>query len=139
MDTSVFYGDITKFQRIDSPEIKEGVTGYMLCNGGYISRVRVKEVRNLGFTYSILAKDGSYSGRSGYCPNLGQWYLLKDDDLTHSSWVAAVEESVSGSMAVEGLSPSPKGKLITREFLKGNISSVEAIEQIKALYGKGES
>jgi hypothetical protein len=42
-----------------------------------------------------------------------------------------IEKNVEATMNVEGAKPSEEGKKITRDFLKGEISSKEAVESIK--------
>lgn len=42
-----------------------------------------------------------------------------------------IEKNVAASLAVEGAKPSKTGKKITRKFLKGEITSKDAIRSIK--------
>lgn len=46
-----------------------------------------------------------------------------------------IENNVSASMAVENAYPSHDGMIITRNFLTGKITSSQAIQRIKRLYG----
>ena len=45
-----------------------------------------------------------------------------------------IENNVKGSLAVEGAKPSKIGESITRQFLKGQITSDKAIKLIKIYY-----
>lgn len=49
--------------------------------------------------------------------------------------IKKIERSVLGTLKIEGMKPSEKGKKITNEFLKGNITSDEAVRQIKKNFG----
>lgn len=46
-----------------------------------------------------------------------------------------IEKNILASLAVDGTKPSPAGISITRNFLTGKITSSEAIQRIKRLYG----
>lgn len=48
--------------------------------------------------------------------------------------IKEIENNVNATMAHEGLTASNTGKRITRKFLKGEISSNEAIRRIKAYH-----
>ncbi len=50
----------------------------------------------------------------------------------------AIQRSVEGTLKIEGIKPSDKAKNINSEYLKGNITSIEAIELIKAYYLGGK-
>ena len=49
--------------------------------------------------------------------------------------VEEIENSVLGRMKIEGMKPSVNGKNITNDFLKGNITSEEAVRKIKKYWG----
>lgn len=49
--------------------------------------------------------------------------------------VEEIENSVLGTMKIEGMKPSANGKNITNDFLKGNITSEEAVRKIKKNWG----
>jgi hypothetical protein len=49
--------------------------------------------------------------------------------------VKKIENSVLGTMKIEGMKPSVNGKNITNDFLKGNITSKEAVRKIKKYWG----
>jgi hypothetical protein len=49
-----------------------------------------------------------------------------------------IQKSVENSLKVEGIKPSDTAKKINENYLKGNITSVEAIERIKAYYLGGK-
>lgn len=47
-----------------------------------------------------------------------------------------IVKNVTATLAIEGLKPSKSAVNINRQFLKGKISSKEAISRIKAKYAK---
>ncbi len=49
--------------------------------------------------------------------------------------VEGIENQIKGTMAVEGIKPSKEGEKITNSFLKGEISSEEALRKIKKYWG----
>ena len=46
-----------------------------------------------------------------------------------------IEKNVTGTLAIENAYPSICGRIVTRNFLMGKITSKEAIQRIKRLYG----
>jgi len=46
-----------------------------------------------------------------------------------------IEKNVAGTLAIENCYPSISGRIITRNFLSGKITSEEAIKRIKLLNG----
>lgn len=46
-----------------------------------------------------------------------------------------IQKNVLATLAIEGLKPSNKAIEINLKFLKGNITSQEAIKKIKEVYG----
>jgi hypothetical protein len=49
--------------------------------------------------------------------------------------IKEIQNNVAGSLAVEGKKPSENGKKINEKFLKGEITSKQAINDIKKSYG----
>lgn len=49
--------------------------------------------------------------------------------------IKAIENNVKGTLEIEGKIPSTECQKITRLFLEGEISSKQAIERIKKLWG----
>ncbi|MCK9273247.1 antitoxin VbhA family protein [Candidatus Gracilibacteria bacterium] len=49
-----------------------------------------------------------------------------------------IQKSVEGSLKIEGIKPSDTAKKINKDYLQGNITSVEAVEKIKAYYLGGK-
>jgi len=49
--------------------------------------------------------------------------------------IKAIERSVLGTLKIEDMKPSENGKKITNDFLKGNITSEEAVKKIKKYWG----
>ena len=46
-----------------------------------------------------------------------------------------IEKNVTGTLAIENCYPSICGRIITRNYLSGKITSKEAIQRIKRLHG----
>jgi hypothetical protein len=46
-----------------------------------------------------------------------------------------IEKNVAGTLAIENCYPSISGRIITRNFLSGKITSEKAIKKILMLYG----
>jgi ethanolamine ammonia-lyase small subunit len=49
--------------------------------------------------------------------------------------IKEIQNNVAGSMAVEGKKPSENAEKINTKFLKGEITSKQAIRDIKKSYG----
>ena len=49
--------------------------------------------------------------------------------------IKKIQKCVEGSLAVENAKPSKEGKKITEKYLKGEITSSEAIKKIKKRWG----
>ena len=49
--------------------------------------------------------------------------------------IEQIEKKVEATLAIEGKTPSTEGKETTKKFLKGEITSEEAIKRIKSHWG----